>query len=325
MSLSWRARLQKALARRGDDHAPEGEGPQEQSAVPGANHQLEPREVAVAAVAANPHQPRSSVDDESLRDLAESIAQHGVLQPILVRQIAQGYELVAGQRRLMAAQMVGLERIPAMVVAASDEDSGLLALVENLQREGLSFMEEAVAYERLIREFRLTQEELAKRLGKSQSTVANKLRLLRLPDAVRQRVQSPVFTERHARALLTLKDEAYQLRVVAAVEDKGLTVRQTEALVERFSAEETAGGAHIRRRPAQNWRGVFRDARILSNTFKAAVERLREAGLQADLEETEREEGLEIRVLVHLPAGWRGSPGSPGRGGRQRGRRDSGE
>ncbi len=325
MSLNWRARLQKALAKRGDIHGPEGEAPADQGAAQGTNRPLEAKEIDVSSVAANPHQPRSSVDDEGLRDLAESIAQHGVLQPILVRQIAAGYELVAGQRRLRAAQLAGLERIPAMVVAASDEDSGLLALVENLQREGLSFMEEAVAYERLTREFRLTQEDLAKRLGKSQSTIANKLRLLRLPDAVRRRIQSPAFTERHARSLLTLTEEENQLRVVTAVENKSLTVRQTEALVERYHAEETAGGKHIKRRPAQSWRGVFRDARILSNTFRAAVDRLREAGMEADLEENEREEGLEIRVLVHLPAGWRESKGGSGRGGRSgRGRRGAG-
>lgn len=325
MSLNWRARLQKALTRRSEDRGLMADEPDETDAAPGANHQLEPREIAVASVAANPHQPRATVDDEGLRDLAESIAQHGVLQPILVRQIAEGYELVAGQRRLRAAQMIGLERIPAMVVAASDEDSGLLALVENLQREGLSFMEEAAAYERLTREFHLTQEELARRLGKSQSTIANKLRLLRLPEAVRQRVQSPAFTERHARALLSLKEEANQLRAIAAVENKALTVRQTEALVERLVAEETAGGAHIKRRLAQSWRGVFRDARILSNTFKAAVDRLREAGMQADLEETELDEGLEIRVLVHLPAGWRDPSSGPRRGGAGRRRGGSGE
>jgi ParB family chromosome partitioning protein len=162
-----------------------------------------------------------------------------------------------------------------------------------------------MAYERLLREFGLTQEELARQLGKSQSTVANKLRLLRLAPEVQARLAAPVFTERHARALLALRDVRNQVRVADAICSRDLTVRQTEELVERLSAEEAAGGSLTKTKPTQNWRAVFRDARILSNTFRSAVSRLRQAGMAADLEEVEREEGLEIRVLVHLPKGWR--------------------
>ena len=304
MGLNWRSRLQQALTNRKPDSDAALEA-QLDGKGPYAAPQLEARQIPPAAIAANPRQPRQTLSDESLEDLVDSIAQHGILQPILVRQLADGYELVAGQRRLRAAQLLGLDEISAVVTQADDEDTGLLALVENLQREGLGFMEEATAYERLLREFGLTQEELARRLGKSQSTVANKLRLLRLPDAVRTRILSPSFTERHARALLGLRNAESQLRVADAIESKALTVRQTEALVERLAIEEAADGSVVKRKPTQSWRAVFRDARILSNTFRAAVERLRQAGMTADLEQIEREEGLEIRVLVHLPPGWR--------------------
>jgi len=311
VGLNWRSRLQQALAR-----APESSqaaGIREDGGQPEAVRELQAKLIPVTAVAANPRQPRQTLSDDSLGDLVDSIAQHGILQPILVRRLAGGYELVAGQRRLRAAQLLGLAEVPAVITEAADEDTGLLALVENLQREGLGFLEEAAAYERLLREFGLTQEELARRIGKSQSTVANKLRLLRLPEEVRTKVQSPSFTERHARALLSLRDPKSQLKVAETVENKSLTVRQTEALVERLVAEETAEGTAAKRKPAQSWRAVFRDARILSNTFRAAVERLRQAGMKADIEETEREEGLEIRVLVHLPPGWREGGSRPQR------------
>lgn len=305
MERNWRSRLQQALTgrvaedRRDPDDREEGE----QDDAPA----METRQVPTAAITGNPHQPRTEVDDAALNDLAESISLHGLLQPIIVRRLAAGYELVAGQRRLLAARKLGLQTLPAVVMEVSDEDTGLLALVENLQREGLGFMEEAAAYERLLKDFNLTQEELARRLGKSQSTVANKLRLLRLAPEVRERVGGARFSERHARALLALKDTQHQLRVCDAIQAKGLTVRQAEAMVERLRAEELAEGVG-RRKMGQNWRTVFRDARILSNTFRAAVRRLQRSGMEAEMEEIERDEGIEIKVLVRLPAGWREGP-----------------
>jgi ParB family chromosome partitioning protein len=253
----------------------------------------------------NPRQPRLEVDPSALHDLANSIALHGVLQPLLVRKGPAGFELVAGRRRLQAAALAGLDRVPAVVVDVSDQESGLLALIENLQRENLGFLEEAVAYDRMLRDFELTQEELARRLGKSQSSIANKVRLLRLPEEVRQRLRGPAVSERHARALLSLRASRNQVRVLDSIEQRGLTVRQTEVMVERLRAEEDAAAAIERPAAGRAWRGVFRDVRILSNTFKAAVERLREAGLEAEFDEVEREEGLEIKVLVKLPEGWR--------------------
>lgn len=305
MRRDWRSRVQDALGRR----APEPN--RALSSAPGSSPQalLGPDativQVPIGEIADNPRQPRLTVDPAALNDLASSIAQHGVLQPLLVRRGESAYELVAGRRRLQAAALAGLDRVPAVVVEVSDQDSGLLALIENLQREDLGFLEEAVAYDRLLREFGLTQEELARRIGKSQSSVANKVRLLRLPEEVRLRLRSPAVSERHARALLSLRLAKNQLRVLDAIEQRALTVRQTEVLVERLRAEEEAAAALERPATGRAWRGVFRDVRILSNTFRAAVVRLREAGLEAELDEVEREEGLEIRVLVKLPEGWR--------------------
>ncbi len=304
MTRDWRSRIRGALSRR----AREGpaDGPEATESIhPALGHNPAIVQLPVSEIVDSPRQPRIAAEPAGLRDLANSIAQHGVLQPLLVRRVGTAFELVAGRRRLQAAGMAGLDRVPAVVVEASDEDSGLLALVENVQREDLAFLEEAVAYERLLREFGMTQEQLARRLGKSQSSVANKVRLLRLPEEVRARLCPPAVTERHARALLGLRAAKNQLRVVDAVVERGLTVRQAELMVERLRAEEQASAAMERPAAGRGWRGVFRDVRILSNTFRAAVVRLREAGLEADLDEVEREEGLEIKVLVRLPKGWR--------------------
>lgn len=329
MTSDWRSRIKGALGRRVSD-SPTDEPENAESIRPVLGHDPAIIQVPVSAIVDNPRQPRMAADPAGLRDLASSISQHGVLQPLLVRRLGSAFELVAGRRRLQAAGMAGLERVPAVVVEASDEDSGLLALVENLQREDLGFLEEAVAYERLLREFEMTQELLARRLGKSQSSVANKVRLLRLPEEVRARLCPPAVTERHARALLGLRMVKNQLRVVEAVVERGLTVRQTELMVERLRAEEQAAASLERPATGRAWRGVFRDVRILSNTFRAAVVRLREAGLEADLDEVERDEGLEIKVLVRLPKGWREGPrkdsqleGAKGRSSSVRGEADA--
>ena len=314
MAVDWRTRLQKALARRseqeeaaegsglGDGEVPVAAGTADQPSSPAMVTRL----IAIKDILANPYQPRIDIDAEALESLAESIRRHGLLQPVLVRMtMSGGYELVAGQRRLRAMNLLGATHVPSVVLNATPDESGLLALVENIQREDLSFMEEAAAYERLLRDFALTQEELALRIGRGQSTIANKLRLLKLPASVRERINAPAFSERHARALLGLTDESAQLAVATAVETQDLTVRQTEDLVRHMSEAGRAATEEPSRKVGPNWRGVFRDVRILSNTFRTAVEQLRSAGLEAEVAETEQEDGLEIRVFVRLPQGWR--------------------
>jgi ParB family chromosome partitioning protein len=204
-------------------------------------------ELPISAISRNPHQPRTHVDPAELEELASSIAEHGVLQPILVTETATGYQLVAGERRLRAAQMAGLERIPALVRVVVHDEHLALALVENLQRSDLNAVDEARAFHQLIAEFGLTQDEVGSRVGRSRSGVANTLRLLELAPAVQAAVESGAVTEGHARALGGLLTHEEQLGALAEVTEGQLSVRQTEDLVRRRQTGASIGG---RRRAA---------------------------------------------------------------------------
>ncbi len=230
-------------------------------------------------------QPRREVREDQLRELVDSIRSQGVLQPVVVRPQGGWYELVAGERRWRAAGLAGLREIPAVVREMSDEEAALAALVENLQREDLHFLEEAEAYRRIMETFGLTQEELARRVGKSQATVANKLRLLRLPEDVRRRISREMITERHARELLAL-DPAGQREVLEAIVRQGLTVRETERLV-------AARGRRTRPRLA-----AVGDWRIFVNSIREVARRAREAGLGVELEEKVSGEAVEVRLRM---------------------------
>jgi ParB family chromosome partitioning protein len=190
-------------------------------------------EIPLGRIRENPRQPRQRMADDALATLAASIREHGVIQPILVTETIDGYQLVAGERRVRAARMAGLERIPAVIRQLADQQQLELALVENLQREDLDPIEAARAYRQLIDEFAFSQEDLAARVGRARSTVANTLRLLDLHDAVQDAVANGSITEGHARALGGLATEA-QARVLGTVVDDGLSVRQTEELVRRL-------------------------------------------------------------------------------------------
>jgi ParB family chromosome partitioning protein len=196
-------------------------------------------EIPLARIRENPRQPRLRMNDEALESLAESVRQHGVIQPILVTETIDGYQLVAGERRVRAARMVGLERIPAIVRQLADRQQLELALVENLQREDLDPIEAARAYRQLIDEFAFSQDDLASRVGRARSTVANTLRLLELHQAVQDAVAEGLLTEGHARALGGLPTEG-QGRVLGMVVDEGLSVRQTEELVRRIREPRAA-------------------------------------------------------------------------------------
>src|SRR5690349_13614740 len=190
-------------------------------------------EVAVGRVTPNPYQPRRRMDDARLEELAASIREHGVLQPILVTETIDGYQLVAGERRLRAARLAGLERIPALVRQLADQDQLEIALVENVQRSDLDPIDEATAYRQLVNEFGLTQEAVAERVGKSRAAVANTLRLLDLHADVQTAIAEGRLTEGHGRALGGLPVDG-QAHVVSTVVDQGLSVRQTEELVRRL-------------------------------------------------------------------------------------------
>ena len=191
--------------------------------------------ISIDSIRPNPYQPRRKFDNSSLDELCNSIKQYGVIQPINVRKTSKShYELVAGERRLRAAAMAGHKEIPAIVVDIGENDSAIMALIENLQREDLGYIEEAEGYRNLIKEHGLTQEELAQKIGKSQSTIANKIRILRLSPMVKKILSDNNLTERHARALLKIDDEQIQLKVLQKVCERGLNVRKTEDLVQRL-------------------------------------------------------------------------------------------
>jgi ParB family chromosome partitioning protein len=190
-------------------------------------------EIIIDEIAANPYQPRSSMNDGSLEDLKHSISEKGVLQPVIVRRKSGRFELVAGERRLRAAKLAKLKSIPAVVKTVSDSEALEIALVENLQREDLNPIDEARGYRELINRFNLTQEQLAQKLARDRSTIANVLRLLNLPDQVKHALEEGKITMGHARALLGLEDAKQIDRVFRTLLHRGLSVRQVEALVRR--------------------------------------------------------------------------------------------
>lgn len=247
----------------------------------------------VDRISPNPNQPRRSFPPDELRELAASIAELGVLQPLTVRSQGEDWELVAGERRLRAAQLAGLRAVPCIVVDVNEEQSSLLALVENLQRRDLDFVEEALALAHLIDTFQLSQEEVARRIGKSQSAVANKLRLLRLPPAVLSLFRDHGFTERHARALLRLDSPSSQEKAAAFVVQQGLTVAKTEEYVEALLVQSAA--RPVRRRTTF----VLKDVRLFLNTVERGLSMMKLAGVNAQC--GREDTGDEILLTIRIP------------------------
>lgn len=226
-------------------------------------------------------------------ELAESIKEYGVLQPISVRKNGTDfYELIAGERRLRASQLAGLNDIPAIIVDISDAQSALMALIENLQREDLNFFEEAEGYYSLIKDHGLTQEELASKLGKKQSTIANKLRILKLPDEVKKTVKENGLTERHARALLKLPDEKCQIKVLNEVVKRNLNVKATEDLIERELFKINAENKQKNKKVKYKW---TINPRVITNTLKQIMDK---NGINAEYSHREKEDYLEIIVKI---------------------------
>ena len=242
----------------------------------------------------NKNQPRRNFDADALEGLAESIRQNGILQPLLVRALPNDlYELIAGERRLRAARMVGMQFLPCVLLQVSDEKSAVYALLENLQRQDLDFFEESEAFLHIMLLYRLSQEALAAKLGKAPSTVSNKLRLLRLPETVRDAVVKGNLTERHARALLRLQTEEQMLKTVEAVCTQGLNVQETDRFIDKMlQAEQTQ-----RKKPIK----LFKDIRLFVNTLNHAVDTMRLAGIAADAQKSETDEYIEDTVRIPKP------------------------
>lgn len=243
----------------------------------------------IDSIRPNPAQPRRSFSQMELQELAESIRVNGLLQPMVVRRVAGGYELVAGERRLRACRMAGLRVVPVIVSNCSEEESAVFALTENLQRQDLNMFEEAEGIRRLMNQWHITQEECAARLGKSQSALANKLRLLKLPGALREQILENHLTERHARALLRLPNLHTQTRALESILRDGLNVQQTDALVEKMLGEKP---------PRRRTRPVIKDVRIFGNTINHAIQTLKKTGIDAQTFRSETEEYLEWVVRI---------------------------
>lgn len=248
--------------------------------------------IPLGRIRPNPQQPRRSFDEEGLAELAASIHSCGILQPLTVRRAGEGYELVAGERRLRAARIAGLREVPCLVAQVGEEDSALLALMENLQRRDLDCWEEAQAIARLISRYGLSQEEAARRLGRAQPTVANKLRLLRLPEDVRALLRENGLTERHARALLRLQDPEVQRRAAGDMVRRGMNVAQAEAYVEKLLQSDQVTP------PRGRSTYIIKDVRLFLNSVDRGLHLMRQAGVDAgwNRQDTDREILLTIRI-----------------------------
>ena len=253
-------------------------------------------ELAIADIQPNPFQPRLYFDPAQLEELASSIREYGVLQPVIVRVVDGRYQLVSGERRFRASRLAEKESIPALVRQLSDREVAEMALIENLQREDLNYFEEAEGYARLIQEFQITQEEVARKMGKSQPTIANKLRLLQISERVRREISVDVITERHVRSLLKLKNEDQQLDVLHRIYEKNLNVRQTDDYIETLLIAEEK---NIREQKKKKMMKAIKDMKIFVNTIKGTVKTIQDAGMPAEIIENENDDYME--VVIRLP------------------------
>lgn len=245
-------------------------------------------QIPVSRIAPSPHQPRRIFEKNELEALAQSIRNSGILQPLVVKPSQNGYYLVAGERRLRAAAMAGLESVPCILYDRSANECALATMVENLQRKNLSYWEEAYGYKAILDKFGYTQEQLARQLGKTQSTIANKLRLLRLPAAVQALLSAGNLSERHARALLQLEDPEQIYAVAQTVIQRGYTVTQTENYIDRLQHPKRKA------RPSKQ----IRDRRLCCNTLDRAVKLIQQAGIKAVSKSTESDTFIEYIIRI---------------------------
>ncbi len=255
------------------------------------------RYIPINDIRPNPQQPRRRFDQDGLRELSESIAAYGILQPLTVRAQNGGYELVAGERRWRAARMAGLRQVPCLLARVDEEDAALLALIENLQRRDLDYMEEASAIARLLRRYGLSQQQAAEKLGRSQSAVANKLRLLRLEEPVVDALRRYGLTERHARALLRLEDGEQRLAAAEHMGKRGMNVAAAEAYIEQLIARSQTTP------PKRRSTYVIKDVRLFLNSVERGIRLMRGAGVGAKVARQDTEE--EICLTVRIPKGVR--------------------
>lgn len=250
-------------------------------------------EVNIGDIETNPNQPRKEFSESSIDELAQSIIKYGLIQPITVRRGTNNkYQLVSGERRLRACKKAGLTTVDAILVTVTNYDSAAMALIENLQRENLNYIEEGEAYSNLITDFGLTQEELAGCLGKSQAYIANKLRILKLSDQIKTKLRENMLTERHARALLKLDTEALRNSALDYILKKQLNVAQTESYISSLLYPEEKA------QKTQKQMRIIKDIRIFSNTIKQAIDMMKQSGIQAVSKKVENEDFIEYTVKI---------------------------
>ena len=239
----------------------------------------------VRSIHPNPAQPRKTFCPEALSELAASIGQHGILQPLSVRRSGTGYELIAGERRLRAAQMAGLTEIPCIVMTMDDKESGVAAILENLQRQDLDFVEEAIGISRLMDAWNMSQEQVARVLGKSQSAIANKLRILRHSQPVLNALRDAHLTERHARALLKLPSEAEKLSALTAIIRQDMSVAQTERYIEPLLQ-------------GKNDRPAAVNLNVFFHHLDQTLQRIRQSGTRAISERRETDSQIVLTITI---------------------------
>lgn len=246
-------------------------------------------EIPMEDIAPNKYQPRLYFDDEGIEELKNSIIEFGLLQPIAVRKCSGGYELISGERRFRAAQLAGMKRIPSIIIEGDEKKSAILSLLENLQREDLTFFEIAQSYERLIREQGMTQTEVAEKMGKSQLSVANKLRLLRLSPMIRKMIREYNLSEGHARALLRLKSEKQQFEAIKNICVNSLSAEEANEMTSEMLKKTKKRKEHTK---------INGNLTFFKNTIRKAVDVVQNDGVEADLTETEFEWGTEYKICV---------------------------
>ena len=251
------------------------------------------RYIPLERIVPNPHQPRRDFDPEGLKELTDSIRQYGILQPATVRTRGKEYELVAGERRFRAAKMAGLKELPCLIAQVGEEDSALLALMENLQRRDLNYMEEAAAIAQLVQRWGLSQEEAARRLGKSQSAVANKLRLLRLPQDVLDSLRSNGLTERHGRALLRLDSADKQRDALEQIIRRDMTVAMTDSYIDALLEAEKE-----QEKSEQKRTFIMKDVRVFMNTILHGLDLMKQGGIAAGMKRQETENELILTISI---------------------------
>ncbi len=262
-------------------------------------------QLPISTLRANPNQPRTYFDPKGLAELALSIKQHGILQPLSVRKVCGQYELIAGERRLKAARLANLSHVPCIVIDASDEQSAVLALIENLQRRDLDFFETADGYRKLMECYGLTQTETAVKVGKSQSAVANKLRLLKYSPREMEFIRKSDLTERHARAVLRIEDEMKRFDVLYHIATNNLTVRDSEAYIDTLLSPKTDTPPlpqpvkKVKSVRKRRFTPLVRDVRIFVNSVNHAVDVMRKTGINASFNRHDSES--EITLTVHIP------------------------